>query len=1214
MKSARYLLALGVAVALFAPPAFAQAKKDAKDKKGAPAAGASATAKKDDPKKADAKKKERTGPAAMAKNVPKLDDLEREKIADQKRDEQIESAKKIIPKLGDGTPQKAEMLFQLSELYWEKSKYLYAKEMLSFQENEKKTDEARNKGEKVADAKEDHRESELYRSETMRLYETILREYPEYERRDEVLFDLAYNQYEIGKKDAAIKRYQELIKNYPGSKFVPDTYVQLGNHYFDVANDLVKAKEMYEKALNSPQPKIKNYALYKLAWCDVNAGEHEKALKKFEDVVDASERLGKEGTDLKNEALNDSVGRFVQLNRADDAVAYYKQHAGKKKMTRLIVALANGLEEAGHYDNAIKIFRGLLAEAPTAESAPDFQHAIIKAYEGLRQRDQVKSETKKMAELYRPGSSWWAANTSKPEVLRNGFNVAEEAMRTIVTDYHTEAQKTKSIDTYRLARDIYKQYIDAFASGDDENYVSDQAFNLRFYYAEILWALEEWENAAHQYDAVASFKIPNRPEARDAASEKFRQMSSYNAILAWTKLVNIERGVAVKSDLKEGSKIDENKKKEAIAKSGKVQKRSVKELEEKALTKYEQSLVNACDVYNTKYPKNADEIEIAYGSAAVYYDKNHFLEAAKRFGDIINKYPEDKRAIDAADLTMSVLEEKEEWLELNKQSRSFLANKKLAKPNTDFTKRTAAIVEGSQYKYVSEVVFKKEKNPAAAAEGFLKFVAEFPKSDNADKALTFAHDIFYDSGQYDKTIEVAERELKEYPNTIYDLRLKYSLAYLYEKTAQFERSAAMYEDFIDTYDQAAGAKAVNWDNIKDLLKKEKEQKDKEAKAAAKGKKPEAPKPAAKAAPVDAKVAEQRAKDREAELKLAANGPDIGGKPAPAGQRIADSTFNAALWWEGTGHSDKALVAWGHYIARFKDRDDVPKIAYNLALIYEKEKKTKEALAAYEGFLKTYEKDKRVTDLLRLEAKYKILQDDLRQKDTAGAERMVKDITAAYPKLSDADRKNDRAMAAYAQCRFMMLEPMWAQYLAIKFNKVATLKQDLAAKLKKEQEVEKAYTEVLQIGSGEYGIAALTRIGMAYGDFAQNFLDSPTPKGLDEDQTEMYRAAIEEKAFPLEEKALEGLEKALAKAYELNIYNEWTTLAQDKINKYHPGQYAKAHEAGVKGSEFFVTADVEKKATIPEAAPKAPQETPKTQEAGTKQQPTSAAVTPGAGEP
>lgn len=148
MKSARYLLALGVAVALFAPPAFAQAKKDAKDKKGAPAAGASATAKKDDPKKADAKKKERTGPAAMAKNVPKLDDLEREKIADQKRDEQIESAKKIIPKLGDGTPQKAEMLFQLSELYWEKSKYLYAKEMLSFQENEKKTDEARNKGEK----------------------------------------------------------------------------------------------------------------------------------------------------------------------------------------------------------------------------------------------------------------------------------------------------------------------------------------------------------------------------------------------------------------------------------------------------------------------------------------------------------------------------------------------------------------------------------------------------------------------------------------------------------------------------------------------------------------------------------------------------------------------------------------------------------------------------------------------------------------------------------------------------------------------------------------------------------------------------------------------------------------------------------------------------------------------------------------------------------
>jgi tetratricopeptide (TPR) repeat protein len=1084
--------------------------------------------------------------------------------------------------------------------------------MFKFQGEEKRIDDARNKGEKIADAKEDHRESELYRSETMRLYETILREYPAYDRKDEVLFDLGYNQYEIGKKELAVKRYEELIKNYPGSKFVPDTYVQLGNHYFDVANNLAKAKEMYERAFASTVPKIKSYALYKLAWCDFNAGEHEKALKKLQEVVDYAEKQGKQFTDLKNEALNDSVLMFVQLNRADDAVAYYKAHAGKKKQITLTSRLAFQLADAGHHDNAIKTFRLLLNDNPIAEAAPDFQQAIIKSYEGLRQRDNVKAETKKMAELYRPGSSWWKANESKKEVLRNGFNVAEEAMRTTVTEYHQEAQKTKEVATYQLARDIYKQYVDAFASNDDENFVSDQAFNLKYFYAEILWALEEWEPAAKQYQELAAFKIPNREEAKAASNEKYRQQSSYNAILAYTKLINIERGIIQKTEFKPGQKIEENKAKGAVTKGIKVEKagqrRSAKELEEKPLTKYELSFVAASDAYNAAYPKNTDEIELGYGVAVLFYDRNHFLEAAKRFGDIIGKYPEDKRSIDAADLTLAVLEEKSEWLELNKLSRGFLANKKLSKPGTEFTKRVAGVVEGSQYKYVDEIIFKKDKDVKKAAEEFLKFVAEFPKSENADRALTYAMIIFQDANEIDHGIEAGERVLKEYPTTIFDLKVKYALAFFYEKTANFEKSAAMYEDFIATYDAAAGAKAINIDNLKDLLKKEKEQKDKEAKAN-KGKPPaKGEKPAVAAAPAKAgppvKLTEAKQKERDAQVKEAET-------------HIADSQFNAGLWWEGVGKSDKAIAAYNRYIARFKDKEDVPKISYNLALIYEKDKKLPDALKAYDAFLVTYAKDKRVTDVQRLEAKYREFLDQRTLKAPAEMDKLAKDIIASYPKLTAEEKKNDRAMAAYAHCRFFQLEPMWQAYLGIKFNKLATLKNDLVAKTKKIQEVEKSYTEILQIGSGEYGIAALTRIGLAYSDLAQNFLDSPDPKGLDEDQLSMYRGELENKAFPLEEKAIEGLEKALAKSYELSIYNEWTIMAQDKINKYRPGLYAKVREVPYRGSEFFVTAAMLKKPDFKTEAPAPVEEkkTPPAKNEASKPAPTNAAnppATPGAG--
>ncbi len=1211
MKVVR-IAALALAFA-FALPTAGAAAADAK-KKGADKPAA-ADAKKKDEKKAASREEVRKGPAKF-KDLPRLEDVEREKIADQKRDESIESLKKIIPKIEDGSPQKAELLFQLSELYWEKSKYLYRKEMLKFQEDEKKVDEARNKGEKVADAKEDHRESELYRSETMRLYETVLREYPSYDRKDEVLFALGYNLYEIGKRDQAVKRYEELIKGYPNSKFIGDGYVQLGNHYFDVANNLGKAKEMYEKAFQQKEPKIKSYALYKLAWCDFNAGEHEKALKKLQDVIEYVEKQEKkkEMTDLKTEALNDSVTMFVQLNRADDAIAYFKAKAGKKMQLKLITRMGYALYDAGHHENSIKTFRLLLSDNPVAEAAPDFTQQIIKGYEGLRQRDNVKAETKKMAELYRPGSAWWKANESKKEVLRNGFNVAEEGMRTVVTEYHQEAQKTKQAVTYRLAGDIYKQYVDAFATGDDEAFISDYAFNMKFYYAEILWALEEWEKAAQQYDGVVAFKIPGRDTAKEISQEKYRQSAAYAAILAYNNLVKIERGQMVKSVVDDKAKIEENKKKATVQKAEKVVKRSVKELQEQPLTKFEGLLANACDSYNKLFPNNQDEIEVRYQAAVIYYDRNHFIDAAQRFTEIIGKWPEDKRSADAADLTMSVLEEKEEWLELNKSSRAFQANKKLmgAKANAEFAKRTTAIVEGSQYKYVDLIVYKKEKKVKEAAELFLAFVHEFPKSENADRALTYSMLIFQEANELDRGITTAERVLKEYPGTNFELKARYSLAKFYEKIADFSKSAAMYEDFIAAYDNWAGPKAVGFDNIKDLLKKEKEAKDKEAKAAAaqKGKKPET-KEAKDTRWSVGVIAQAPAKEK---LKLEAFNKERAEliKEAEKEDWISAAQFNAGLWWEGLGKSDLAISAYNRYIARFKDKKDVPDIALNIGLIYEKDKKYGDALKTFDAFLATYAKDARVKEITRFDLKYReyLIQKTL--KSTADMDKLAKEIVAAYPKLSAEDKNNDRAKLAFAHTRFYLYEPTWNAYLAINFKNLKTLKNDLKAKTKAIQDIEKGYTDILAIGNGEYGIAALTRIGLAYGDMSQNFLDSPTPKGFDEDQTDMYRTALEEKAFPLEEKALEALDKALAKSYELSIYNEWTLLAQDKVNKYKPGLYGKVREVAYRGAEFFWEEPIDKTGGTASIPAPSNEGTPAPAKAPEKSN-TTAAASPAAGE-
>src|SRR5207248_9873076 len=101
-------------------------------------------------------------------------------------------------------------------------------------------------------------------------------------------------------------------------------------------------------------------------------------------------------------------------------------------------------------------------------------------------------------------------------------------------------------------------------------------------------------------------KIHSRPEAKEVSQEKYRQSASYAQILAYGKLVLIERGQLVNSELKEGEKVDEAKKKEKIQKQKQVQKRSVKEMQPQPLTKFEGKLIASIDTYNKLFPGNQD--------------------------------------------------------------------------------------------------------------------------------------------------------------------------------------------------------------------------------------------------------------------------------------------------------------------------------------------------------------------------------------------------------------------------------------------------------------------------------------------------------------------------------------------------------------------------------------------------------------------------------
>ncbi len=1002
---------------------------------------------------------ERSGPAAYRLQ---LTDSQREQLTEQKREELIVQLERLTQRFEDDSPRKPDLLFQLGEAYFEKSKALQHSET-----------------ERAGRAAPDHRQSEALRAKAMAVYTRLLKGWPNYPRTDEVLFSLAYDFEEVGQPAEAVKHYRRLLKSFPRSKYAPDAWLQVGNHAFD-AGQLAAAEDAYHQAQRVGASRVRTYALYKLAWCDFNRGRFAEAKAKLGQVVDGTAGGTQTLLDLRTEALADMTRVFVRLEQPEAGLDYFRRHTQGAQQRKLVTRLADALADAGQLDGALRIYKAALAAEPLAPEAVPWQQAVVRTYDGLHDRERVRTEVQRLAAMCHPGTPWWQANARSDEALQSGFEGAEEALRKLVTTYHQEAQRTGSPRTYRLAADVYRAYLDAFAGRADPRWTSDYAFNMTFYAAEIAWALGDFQGAAEQYERVMEFRVPDRPSAREVSDERLRATAAYDAVLAWDRVVDAEHGHASAAP----SRVDEQK-----AKGGLSSRSATAGAKAQNLSPAEQRLAAACDRYTQRFPDGKDALDIRYQAALIYFERGQTDEALRRFEQLIALAPDSDRSRQAADLTLHVLESRGDWQALNRQAQVFAQNRALSRPGTDFAKRAGQIAEGGRYTWVSEVLHKQQHQEARAAEEFLRFAADYPTSEHAPQALTYAMVLFEQLGQLQRAVEAGERALTQYPSSPLRLKLRHGLAHLYGQLADYRRAAEANEAFVGAYQRA-----------------------------------------------------QRGQD----------GPRI--EPAllqEAAPWVADSQLDAGIYWEAVGQSDRAAAAYAAFLKMSAGRKDASDVALAVGKLRDRESHHLEAARAYAQAEEMAPAD---ATARRFEAAGLQLEALRRAGQTSRAEAQRQHVVKLWSSLSVAARKDPTIVAAYARAAFLGAEPLFDEYKRLDFARVSTAKADLAKKQNGLKSVEKAYLEVIAAGDGAQGIAALTRIGQAYADFAGKVRHSPTPSGLTPEERTQYREGLEELAAPLEERAVQTFQQGLSKAYQLGLYSEWTLRAQDEMNGLRPGTY------------------------------------------------------------
>jgi hypothetical protein len=153
----------------------------------------------------------------------------------------------------------------------------------------------------------------------------------------------------------------------------------------------------------------------------------------------------------------------------------------------------------------------------------------------------------------------------------------------------------------------------------------------------------------------------------------------------------------------------------------------------------------------------------------------------------------------------------------------------------------------------------------------------------------------------------------------------------------------------------------------------------------------------------------------------------------------------------------------------------------------------------------------------------------------------------------------------AQILFEVAEDDYAKYTAMQISGPGgqklgrhqvdqLLKKQLTEKAKALQAMEATYTEIIRTGAGEWGLAALVRVGQAYENMADSLKNSYIPEYLSADQREFYVMALEDKIYPQQEKAVEAYTNALEKSFELSLYNENTAYATRRLGDLRPDDF------------------------------------------------------------
>jgi cellulose synthase operon protein C len=340
--------------------------------------------------------------------------------------------------------------------------------------------------------------------EAVALYEALLAAYPDYERSDAVLYQLARAYEAEGELEKSLAVLDRLVAAHPASPWAAESHFRRGEILFS-AGRYREAESAYAAVVEAgPHSGFFEQSLYKFGWSLYKQGRGEQSVAAFLRLLDGMllaaegvrerESLTRAERELIDDALRITAITFADLEGPESLDAMLARRGDPAYVHLLYGALGDLYIEKERWQDAALAYEAFARRRPDDRHAPSMQMRAIEAYRQGGFASLVLEGKQAFVERYAFGSAFWRDRTvaDAPEAAAQ----LKANQKDLAEHHHAQAQSTKQAGDYAAAARWRRAMLDSFPQ-------DQEASRTNYLLAEVLFESGRYAEAAREYERTA---------------------------------------------------------------------------------------------------------------------------------------------------------------------------------------------------------------------------------------------------------------------------------------------------------------------------------------------------------------------------------------------------------------------------------------------------------------------------------------------------------------------------------------------------------------------------------------------------------------------------------------------------------------------------------------------------------------------------------------